>query len=173
VSTLTRNFSSTRRYALASSAVAAVAAITAPAVAMAANGGIAPAHSASRLPHGERYTADSVTAKDGTRIFFKDWGAGKPVVLSHGWPLDADAWDAQMLFLVQNGYRVIAHDRRGHGHSGQSSSGNDVDTYADDLAAVIDALDLKDATLVGHSMGGAKSLAISVATVRHVSPRQS
>ncbi|CAD6534269.1 Non-heme chloroperoxidase [Paraburkholderia hiiakae] len=98
--------------------------------------------------------ADSVLAKDGTRIFFKDWGSGKPVVLSHGWPLDADAWDAQMLFLVQNGYRVIAHDRRGHGRSGQSSSGNDVDTYADDLATVINALDLKGATLVGHSMGG-------------------
>ncbi|MCP3709248.1 alpha/beta hydrolase [Paraburkholderia sp. CNPSo 3274] len=101
-----------------------------------------------------RHDADSVLAKDGTRIFFKDWGSGKPVVLSHGWPLDADAWDAQMLFLVQNGYRVVAHDRRGHGRSGQSSSGNDVDTYADDLATVINALDLKGATLVGHSMGG-------------------
>ncbi|WP_246088925.1 alpha/beta fold hydrolase [Paraburkholderia guartelaensis] len=101
-----------------------------------------------------RHAADSVLAKDGTRIFFKDWGSGKPVVLSHGWPLDADAWDAQMLFLVQNGYRVVAHDRRGHGRSGQSASGNDVDTYADDLATVINALDLKGATLVGHSMGG-------------------
>ena len=101
-----------------------------------------------------RHAADSVLAKDGTRIFFKDWGSGRPVVLSHGWPLDADAWDAQMLFLVQNGYRVVAHDRRGHGRSGQSASGNDVDTYADDLATVINALDLKGATLVGHSMGG-------------------
>ncbi|MEX3842961.1 alpha/beta fold hydrolase [Paraburkholderia sp. BR10882] len=101
-----------------------------------------------------RHAADSVMAKDGTRIFFKDWGSGKPVVLSHGWPLDADAWDAQMLFLVHNGYRVVAHDRRGHGRSGQSASGNDVDTYADDLATVINALDLKGAALVGHSMGG-------------------
>jgi non-heme chloroperoxidase len=133
----------------------AVAAIAAPAVAMAATPvSTEHAHTASNLPHGGHYTEDSVTAKDGTRIFFKDWGNGKPVVLSHGWPLDADAWDAQMLFLVQNGYRVVAHDRRGHGRSGQSSSGNDVDTYADDLAAVINALNLKDATLVGHSMGG-------------------
>ncbi|WP_133650955.1 alpha/beta fold hydrolase [Paraburkholderia flava] len=96
----------------------------------------------------------TVKAKDGTGIYYKDWGTGQPVVFSHGWPLDADAWDAQMLFLVQKGFRVIAHDRRGHGRSGQSSEGNDMDTYADDLAAVIDALDLKGATLVGHSTGG-------------------
>lgn len=96
----------------------------------------------------------TVKAKDGTEIYYKDWGTGQPVVFSHGWPLDADAWDAQMLFLVQKGFRVIAHDRRGHGRSGQSSEGNDMDTYADDLAAVIDALDLKGATLVGHSTGG-------------------
>ncbi|MBD9516503.1 alpha/beta fold hydrolase [Pseudomonas sp. PDM22] len=95
-----------------------------------------------------------VKAKDGTEIFYKDWGSGQPVVFSHGWPLNADAWDAQMLFLVQKGYRVIAHDRRGHGRSGQPANGNDMDTYADDLAAVIDALDLKSATLVGHSTGG-------------------
>ena len=96
----------------------------------------------------------TITAKDGTQIYYKDWGSGQPVVFSHGWPLDADAWDAQMVFLVQKGYRVIAHDRRGHGRSGQSGGGNDMDTYADDLAAVIDALDLKGATLVGHSTGG-------------------
>ncbi|MCP8467105.1 alpha/beta hydrolase [Pseudomonas sp. ZM23] len=95
-----------------------------------------------------------VKAKDGTEIFYKDWGSGQPVVFSHGWPLNADAWDAQMLFLVQKGYRVIAHDRRGHGRSGQPSAGNDMDTYADDLATLIDALDLKGATLVGHSTGG-------------------
>ncbi|MEI5998953.1 alpha/beta hydrolase [Paraburkholderia bengalensis] len=95
-----------------------------------------------------------VTAKDGTEIFFKDWGTGTPVVFSHGWPLCADAWDPQMLFLVNQGYRVIAHDRRGHGRSGQSSDGNDMDTYADDLAAVLDALDVKNAMLVGHSTGG-------------------
>lgn len=96
----------------------------------------------------------TVTAKDGTHIFYKDWGSGQPVVFSHGWPLDADAWDLQMLFLVKKGYRVIAHDRRGHGRSGQPGTGNDMDTYADDLATVIDALDLKGATLVGHSTGG-------------------
>ena len=124
-------------------------------MAQASSGGThAHSASASHAPHGERAGADFVTAKDGTRIFFKDWGSGKPVVLSHGWPLDADAWDAQMLFLVMKGYRVIAHDRRGAGRSGQSASGNDVDTFADDLATVIDALDLKEATLVGHSMGG-------------------
>jgi non-heme chloroperoxidase len=96
----------------------------------------------------------TVTSKDGTRIFYKDWGSGTPVVFSHGWPLCADAWDAQMLFLVQKGYRVIAHDRRGHGRSDQASEGNDMDTYADDLAGVIEALDLKGAMLVGHSTGG-------------------
>ncbi|RKT21613.1 non-heme chloroperoxidase [Paraburkholderia sp. RAU2J] len=97
---------------------------------------------------------NTVTTRDGTRIFFKDWGSGKPVVFSHGWPLDADAWDPQMLFLVQKGYRVIAHDRRGHGRSDQPSNGNDMDTYADDLATVINALDLKGVMLVGHSTGG-------------------
>jgi len=95
-----------------------------------------------------------VVTKDGTRIFYKDWGSGRPVVFSHGWPLDADAWDAQMLFLVQKGFRVIAHDRRGHGRSDQPAQGNNMDTYADDLAAVLDALDIKGATLVGHSTGG-------------------
>jgi len=95
-----------------------------------------------------------VTTKDGTRIFYKDWGTGSPVVFSHGWPLNADAWDAQMLFLVQKGFRVIAHDRRGHGRSDQPAQGNNMDTYADDLAALLDALDIKGATLVGHSTGG-------------------
>ncbi|NUO88148.1 MAG: alpha/beta hydrolase [Cupriavidus sp.] len=95
-----------------------------------------------------------IASKDGTRIFYKDWGSGRPVVFSHGWPLNADAWDAQMLFLVQQGFRVIAHDRRGHGRSDQPAQGNDMDTYADDLAALLDALDLQDATLVGHSTGG-------------------
>jgi non-heme chloroperoxidase len=97
-----------------------------------------------------------VTTPDGTNIFFKDWGAkdAQPVVFSHGWPLCADAWDGQMLFLLQHGYRVIAHDRRGHGRSDQPGFGNDMDSYADDLAAVIEALDVKDAILVGHSTGG-------------------
>jgi non-heme chloroperoxidase len=95
-----------------------------------------------------------ITTKDGTKIYFKDWGAGRPVVFSHGWPLSADAWDAQMLFLGENGYRVIAHDRRGHGRSSQPWNGNEMDTYADDLAALMETLDLKDTTLVGHSTGG-------------------
>ncbi|SDP26377.1 non-heme chloroperoxidase [Ralstonia sp. 25mfcol4.1] len=95
-----------------------------------------------------------ITTQDGTRIFYKDWGTGRPVVFSHGWPLHADAWDAQMLFLAQHGFRVIAHDRRGHGRSDQPAHGNDMDTYADDLAAVLDALDIQGATLVGHSTGG-------------------
>ncbi len=96
----------------------------------------------------------TITTKDGTEIYYKDWGQGPAVTFSHGWPLNADAWDGQMLFLVQNGFRAIAHDRRGHGRSSQASSGNDMNGYADDLAAVIEALDLHDATLVGHSTGG-------------------
>ena len=96
----------------------------------------------------------TITTKDGTEIYYKDWGKGPVVTFSHGWPLNADAWDGQMLFLAQNGFRVVAHDRRGHGRSSQASSGNDMNGYADDLAAVIEALDLKDATLVGHSTGG-------------------
>jgi non-heme chloroperoxidase len=96
----------------------------------------------------------TITTKDGTEIYYKDWGKGPAVTFSHGWPLNADAWDGQMLFLVQNGFRAIAHDRRGHGRSSQASSGNDMNGYADDLAAVIEALDLHDATLVGHSTGG-------------------
>src|SRR5262245_56302020 len=97
---------------------------------------------------------NTVTAKDGTSIYYKDWGQAPVVTFSHGWPLNADAWDGQMLFLVQNGFRCVAHDRRGHGRSGQASSGNDMNGYADDLAAVIETLDLHDATLVGHSTGG-------------------
>ena len=95
-----------------------------------------------------------ITTKDGTDLYYKDWGTGPAVTFSHGWPLSADAWDGQMLFLAQNGFRVVAHDRRGHGRSSQPSSGNNMDGYADDLAAVIEALDLNDATLVGHSTGG-------------------
>jgi non-heme chloroperoxidase len=95
-----------------------------------------------------------ITTKDGTSIYYNDWGQGQPVVFSHGWPLSADAFEDQMFFLAQNGYRCIAHDRRGHGRSGQSWQGNDMDTYADDLAALVEALDLKDAVHVGHSTGG-------------------
>jgi non-heme chloroperoxidase len=95
-----------------------------------------------------------ITTKDGTRLFYKDWGSGQPVVFSHGWPLSADAFEDQMFFLASRGYRCIAHDRRGHGRSGQPWNGNDMDTYGDDLATLIEKLDLKNATLVGHSTGG-------------------
>ena len=96
----------------------------------------------------------TIKTKDGTEIYYKDWGSGPVVTFSHGWPLNADAWDGQMLFLAQNGYRCIAHDRRGHGRSTQASSGNEMNTYADDLATLFEALDLKGATMVGHSTGG-------------------
>ncbi len=96
----------------------------------------------------------TITVKDGTTIYYKDWGQGPVVTFSHGWPLDSDAWDGQMLFLAEKGFRVVAHDRRGHGRSSQAWSGNDMNGYADDLAAVIESLDLKDVTLVGHSTGG-------------------
>src|SRR5205823_4803311 len=96
----------------------------------------------------------TITTKDGRQIYYKDWGKGPVVKFSHGWPLNADAWDGQMLFLAQRGFRVVAHDRRGHGRSTQTSVGNDMNGYADDLAAVIEALDLKGITLVGHSTGG-------------------
>src|SRR5215831_653996 len=95
-----------------------------------------------------------VTVKDGTQICYKDWGQGQAVVFSHGWPLTADAWDSQMMFLASRGYRCIAHDRRGHGRSSQPWTGNEMDTYADDLAALVEALDLKNAVHVGHSTGG-------------------
>ncbi len=96
----------------------------------------------------------TLTTKDGTTIYYKDWGKGQPIVFSHGWPLTADDWDGQMLFFGQRGYRVIAHDRRGHGRSTQTWDGNDMDTYADDLAALTEKLDLKNAIHVGHSTGG-------------------
>jgi non-heme chloroperoxidase len=96
----------------------------------------------------------SITTKDGTKIAYKDWGKGQPILFSHGWPLAGDAWDAQMLFFGQQGYRVIAHDRRGHGASDQPWDGNHMDQYADDLAELIEKLDLKDLVLIGHSTGG-------------------
>ena len=96
----------------------------------------------------------TMITKDGTQIYYKDWGTGQSVVFSHGWPLSADSWEAQMLFLASNGYRCIAHDRRGHGRSSQPWDGNNMDTYADDLSELIEKLDLKDATLIGFSAGG-------------------
>jgi non-heme chloroperoxidase len=96
----------------------------------------------------------TITTRDGTDIYYKDWGSGPPVVFSHGWPLSSDAWEKQMVFLAANGYRCIAHDRRGHGRSSQPYNGNDMDTYADDLSELIERLDLNDISLVGHSTGG-------------------
>jgi non-heme chloroperoxidase len=96
----------------------------------------------------------AITVKDGTEIYYKDWGTGQPVVFSHGWPLNADAWDDQAYFVASNGYRAIAHDRRGHGRSSQPWDGNNLDQYADDLAELIESLDLRDVVLVGHSTGG-------------------
>ena len=96
----------------------------------------------------------TITMKDGTQIYYKDWGTGQPVVFSHGWPLSSDSWEAQMMFLASKGYRCIAHDRRGHGRSSQPWSGNDMDTYADDLSTLIETLDLKGAVLIGFSAGG-------------------
>jgi non-heme chloroperoxidase len=96
----------------------------------------------------------TITVKDGTEIYYKDWGAGQPIVFSHGWPLSADDWDTQMMFFLNHGYRVIAHDRRGHGRSSQTGNGHDMDHYADDLAALTEHLDLRNAIHVGHSTGG-------------------
>lgn len=111
--------------------------------------GSAPAQEQAPKPGGS-----TVTMKDGTQIYYKDWGTGQPIVFSHGWPLSADDWDNQMMFLAERGYRCIAHDRRGHGRSSQPWNGNEMDTYADDLATLAEALDLKDAVHVGHSTGG-------------------
>jgi non-heme chloroperoxidase len=109
-------------------------------------------------------TSNTITTKDGTVLYYKDWGVGPAVVFSHGYPLSSDAWEYQMMFLLQNGFRVIAHDRRGFGRSSQPSQGYDYDTFSDDLAALVDALDLRDATFVGHSMGGGE-------TVRYIARR--
>jgi non-heme chloroperoxidase len=108
----------------------------------------------SDQPAYEGDRANMVTTPDGTQIYFKDWGTGQPVVFSHGWPLTADAFEDQMIFLAERGYRCIAHDRRGHGRSSQPSGGNDMDTYADDLLALVEHLDLRDAVHIGHSTGG-------------------
>lgn len=99
---------------------------------------------------------DTIKVKDGTEIYFKDWGRGQPLFFQHGWPLSADDWDTQMMFFLHHGYRVIAHDRRGHGRSTQTAKGHDMDTYASDVAEITNALDLKDAIHIGHSTGGAK-----------------
>jgi non-heme chloroperoxidase len=136
-----------RRILIASAAGAVLAALPPPAADAAAR----------RRSPTRNHDMKSITTKDGTEIFYKDWGAGQPVVFHHGWPLSSDDWDAQMLFFAQNGYRVVAHDRRGHGRSTQTTSGNDMDTYAADVAALVDHLDLRDAIHVGHSTGGGEA----------------
>ena len=115
---------------------------------------------------------NTITTKDGTQIYYKDWGAGQPILFSHGWPLNADAWEGQMFFLASKGYRCIAHDRRGHGRSSQPWNGNDMDTYADDLATLMNTLDIQGATLVGHSTGGGE-VAHYLAPLRRYSYRPS
>jgi non-heme chloroperoxidase len=108
----------------------------------------------------------SFKTRDQTEIYYKDWGSGQPIVFSHGWPLSADAWEDQMFFLCSNGYRCIAHDRRGHGRSSQPWNGNDMDTYVDDLAQLVEKLDIKGAIHIGHSTGVARPLAMSLVTER-------
>jgi non-heme chloroperoxidase len=142
---------SRRRFLLGSGGVAVVASL--PAVTMAATSEQATGSSPSNASKGE-HTMSTITTKDGTQIYYNDWGNGQPVVFSHGWPLSANAFEDQMFYLASRGYRCIAHDRRGHGRSSQPWNGNDMDTYADDLATLVEKLDLKNAVHVGHSTGG-------------------
>ena len=148
------SFGASRRNLLVGGAALAAGSLAAGAAAAAGSqpaGASAPA--AARVKHGAR-TVDTITASDGTQLYYKDWGKGPAVVFSHGWPLNSDSWESQMLFLSSRGYRTIAHDRRGHGRSSQPWDGNDMDHYADDLATVIETLDLHDVVLVGFSTGG-------------------
>ena len=141
---------SRRKFLVRTAGLAAVAGLPAVAVtATAANPSTSQAKGTT-----EKFKGDTVTTKDGLHIYYKDWGSGQPIVFSHGWPLSADDWDPQMLFFLSKGYRVIATDRRGHGRSSQTGDGHDMDHYADDLKAVTDHLNLKDAIHVGHSTGG-------------------
>src|SRR5437773_3598178 len=141
---------SRRDFLISGATVVAAAAVPTPMVG--GREGPAPA-AAPGLKQGRR-TVNTITTKDGTQIYYQDWGTGQPVVFSHGWPLTADDFEDQMFFLASHGYRCIAHDRRGHGRSGQPWNGNNMDTYADDLAALVRSLDLRDAVHVGHSTGG-------------------
>jgi len=147
---LERPVDETRRLLLASGiAGATIAAIPA----IASRAATSPPSPRKKRPHDMK----SITIKDGTELFYKDWGSGQPIVFHHGWPLSSDDWDTQLLFFLDQGFRVIAHDRRGHGRSSQTADGNDMDTYASDFAALAEHLDLRDAVHVGHSTGGGEA----------------
>jgi non-heme chloroperoxidase len=141
---------STRAVLSRRDAILAGAALSVPLALPSASDAATPSNAANA----EGPATTTITTRDGARLFYKDWGKGQPVVFSHGWPLSSDAWDSQMLFFGQNGYRVVAHDRRGHGRSHQTWDGNNMDQYADDLAELIVKLDLKNMIMIGHSTGG-------------------
>jgi non-heme chloroperoxidase len=142
------------RRSLLFAGVGGLAAACTPRLSPATGTASSPSNDAADPRRKRKNTMSTITTKDGTSLYFKDWGTGKPVVFSHGWPLSSDSWEAQMLYLAEHGFRVIAHDRRGHGRSSQPWTGNDMDTYADDLATVIETLGLEGVTLVGFSTGG-------------------